>query len=374
VTKVDFSHGPFRIWVDDTEYTARTVIIATGASARWLGLESEERLKGRGVSACATCDGAFFRDKHIFVVGGGDSAFEEALFLTRFGYKVTLVHRRDEFRASPIMVDRARAHEKIEFKTPFAVEEVLGDDSISGLRLRNVETGETEEVEAGALFVAIGHDPEHRALRRPARPRRERLPHHEAGSTETNVPGVFAVGDVQDHIYRQAVTAAGSGCMGALDAERFLAAEEGHIETALTAAAAPRRADEGLAPRGEVRAAYGRNWIDLLDPNADELRQKAPRELEETAIEQLLAPPEHEDEPRPTLQGHGDYVFGVFLIAVSCREDDSVYYQEIDVVLTHDTLLTVRKTPPERRPAVRLRDRQADAEARRLRRDCSRTA
>jgi len=235
VTKVDFSQRPFRIWVEDAEYTARTVIIATGASARWLGLESEERLKGRGVSACATCDGAFFRDKHIFVVGGGDSAFEEALFLTRFGYKVTLVHRRDEFRASPIMVDRARAHEKVEFKTPFAVDEVLGEDSISGLRLRNTETGETEEVEAGALFVAIGHDPNTALFV-------DQLDHDEngylvtkPGSTETNVPGVFAVGDVQDHIYRQAVTAAGSGCMGALDAERFLAEEEGHVETALTA-------------------------------------------------------------------------------------------------------------------------------------------
>jgi len=230
VTKVDFSQRPFRIWVEDTEYTARAVIVATGASARWLGLESEERLKGRGVSACATCDGAFFRDKHIFVVGGGDTAFEEALFLTRFGYRVTLVHRRDEFRASPIMVHRARAHEKVEFKTPFAVEEVLGEDSISGLRLRNTETGETEEVEAGALFVAIGHDPNTALFV-------DQLDHDEngylvtkPGSTETNIPGVFAVGDVQDHIYRQAVTAAGSGCMGALDAERFLAEAESLVE------------------------------------------------------------------------------------------------------------------------------------------------
>jgi thioredoxin reductase (NADPH) len=235
VTKVDFSQRPFRIWVEDTEYTARAVIIATGASARWLGLESEERLKGRGVSACATCDGAFFRDKHIFVVGGGDSAFEEALFLTRFGYKVTLVHRRDEFRASPIMVDRARAHEKVEFKTPFAVEEVLGEDSISGLRLRNAETGETEEVEAGALFVAIGHDPNTELFV-------DQLDHDEngylvtkPGSTETNIPGVFAVGDVQDHIYRQAVTAAGSGCMGALDAERYLAEAEALVDAAAKA-------------------------------------------------------------------------------------------------------------------------------------------
>jgi thioredoxin reductase (NADPH) len=232
VTKVDFSQRPFRIWVEDTEYTARSVIVATGASARWLGLESEERLKGRGVSACATCDGAFFRDKHIFVVGGGDTAFEEALFLSRFGYKVTLVHRRDEFRASPIMVDRARAHEKVEIKTPFAVEEVLGENSISGLRLRNTETGETEEVEAGALFVAIGHDPNTALFV-------DQLDHDEngylvtkPGSTETNVPGIFAVGDVQDHIYRQAVTAAGSGCMGALDAERFLAEAEALVDAA----------------------------------------------------------------------------------------------------------------------------------------------
>jgi thioredoxin reductase (NADPH) len=235
VTRVDFSERPYRVWVEDTEYTARSVIIATGASARWLGIESEERLKGRGVSACATCDGAFFRDKHIFVVGGGDSAFEEAIFLTRFGYKVTVVHRRDEFRASQIMIDRAKAHEKVELKTPFVVDEVLGEDSISGLRLRNTETGETEDVEAGALFIAIGHDPNTALFV-------DQLDHDEngylvtkPGTTETNVPGVFAAGDVQDHVYRQAVTAAGSGCMAALDAERFLAEEEGHIESALTA-------------------------------------------------------------------------------------------------------------------------------------------
>jgi thioredoxin reductase (NADPH) len=235
VTRVDFSERPFRIWVEDEEYRARAVIVATGASARWLGLESEERLKNHGVSACATCDGAFFRDKHIFVVGGGDTAFEEALFLTHFGYKVTLVHRRNEFRASQIMVDRARANEKIELKTPYAVDEVLGESSISGLRLRNTETGDTEEVEAGALFVAIGHDPNTRLFV-------DQLDHDEngylvttPGTTGTNVPGVFAAGDVQDHVYRQAVTAAGTGCMAALDAERFLAAEEGHAGTALTA-------------------------------------------------------------------------------------------------------------------------------------------
>ena len=235
VSRVDFSQRPFRVWVEDEEYQARSVIVATGATARWLGLDSEERLKGRGVSACATCDGAFFKDKHIVVVGGGDSAFEEALFLTRFGFKVSLVHRRDEFRASQIMIDRARANEKIDFKTPYVVDEVLGDQSISGVRLRNTETGETEEVDVGALFVAIGHDPNTKLFL-------DQLDHDangylvtNPGTTETNVPGVFAAGDVQDHVYRQAVTAAGSGCMAALDAERFLAAEEGHGGTALTA-------------------------------------------------------------------------------------------------------------------------------------------
>jgi thioredoxin reductase (NADPH) len=241
VTKVDFSEQPFRVWVHDHEYRAKAVIIATGAKARWLGLDSEHRLKGRGVSACATCDGAFFKNKHIYVVGGGDSAFEEALFLTRFGIKVSIVHRRDEFRASQIMVNRAIANDKIEFITNAEVAEVLGDAKISGLRLRDTRTGETRDVEAGGLFVAIGHEPNTKLFV-------DQLDHDENGylitqprSTETNVPGVFAVGDVQDHVYRQAVTAAGSGCMGALDAERYLAELEGHAHTAL---AAPRPESE----------------------------------------------------------------------------------------------------------------------------------
>ncbi len=235
VTKVDFSEQPFRVWVENDEYRAKAVIVATGASARWLGLDSEQRLQGRGVSACATCDGSFFKDKRIVVVGGGDTAFEEALFLTRFGTNVTLVNRRDEFRASQIMVNRAHANKKIEFLTPYVVEEVLGDTAVTGVRVRHVETGAEHDVDAGGFFVAIGHDPNTKLFV-------DQLDHDEAGylltkpgSTETNVPGVFAVGDVQDHVYRQAVTAAGSGCMGALDAERFLAELEGHAGTALTA-------------------------------------------------------------------------------------------------------------------------------------------
>jgi thioredoxin reductase (NADPH) len=236
VIKVDFSEQPYRIWVEDGELRARSVIVATGASARWLGLESESRLQGRGVSACATCDGAFFKEKDIVVVGGGDSAFEEALFLTRFGTKVTLVHRRNDFRASSIMVSRARANPKIELLTPYAVEEVLGEKAVTGLVLRDTETGETREVDAQGFFVAIGHDPNTKLFV-------DQLDHDEngylvtkPGSTETNIPGVFAVGDVQDHTYRQAITAAGSGCMGALDAERYLADLEGESDSSAVAA------------------------------------------------------------------------------------------------------------------------------------------
>jgi thioredoxin reductase (NADPH) len=235
VTCVDFSERPFRVFVEGQEYRSRAVIVATGASARWLGLESEQKLRGRGVSSCATCDGAFHKERPIVVVGGGDSAFEEALFLTRFGSKVTLVHRRDDFRASQIMVNRARQNEKIHFMTPYVVDEVIGDESVTGVRLRNADTGEPVEIAAGGFFVAIGHDPNTSLFL-------DQLDHDpagylvtKAGSTETNVPGVFAVGDVQDHVYRQAVTAAGSGCMGALDAERYLAELEGHPASALTA-------------------------------------------------------------------------------------------------------------------------------------------
>jgi len=237
VTRVDFSERPFRVWVGDDEYRAEAVIVATGATARQLGLESERSLQGRGVTYCATCDGAFYRDQDVVVVGGGDSAMEEATFLTKFASKVTLVHRRDEFRASQIMIDRARANEKVELLTPYVVEEVLaGDDGkMRAVLLRNADSDETRELPASGLFVAIGHDPTTALFL-------DQLDHDDAGylvtrpgTTETNVPGVFAAGDVQDHTYRQAVTAAGSGCMAALDAERFLAAREGHEHAALAA-------------------------------------------------------------------------------------------------------------------------------------------
>ena len=236
VTKVDLNEPPFSVWVGDKEYTSDSVIVATGASARQLGLESERTLQGRGVSYCAVCDAAFFREKEVVVVGGGDSAMEEAIFLTKFATKVSLVHRRNDFRASPIMIDRARANEKIEFVTPAVVEEVLGEGGqTSGVRIRDLDTDETRDLPAQGLFVAIGHDPNTKLFL-------DQLDHDEAGylvtkpgSTATNVEGVFAAGDVVDHTYRQAVTAAGSGAMAALDSERWLAAREGHPATALAA-------------------------------------------------------------------------------------------------------------------------------------------
>ena len=235
VTRVDFSEQPFRVWVGDEEYRSEAVIVSTGANARQLGLESEVALQGRGVSYCAVCDAAFFRERTVVVVGGGDSAMEEATFLAKFATKVTVVHRRDEFRASQIMEDRARANDKIEFITNAVVDEVIGEAGVTAVKVRDVNTGEVTELPADGLFVAIGHDPNTKLfvdwldldaggyiITKP-------------GSTETNIEGVFAVGDVVDHVYRQAVTAAGMGCMGALDAERWLAAREGHLATALAA-------------------------------------------------------------------------------------------------------------------------------------------
>ncbi len=226
-TRVDLSARPFGVWSGDEEWRARTLIISTGASARWLGIPGEDRLRGRGVSSCATCDGFFFRGQELVVVGGGDSAMEEAIFLTRFATRVTVVHRRSELRASKIMQDRAFANPKIEFVWNAAVEEVLGDGAVSAVRLRDVGSGKETERPTGGLFVAIGHDPNTALFR-------DQLEMNEAGyvvvqepTTRTSVEGIFAAGDVVDFVYRQAVTAAGMGCQAAIDAERFLEAE-GH--------------------------------------------------------------------------------------------------------------------------------------------------
>ncbi len=231
VSKVDLSRRPFAIWVGDPDaaepaYLAKTVVISTGARSLMLNLPSEQRLfaQGGGVSTCATCDGFFYKGREIAVVGGGDSAMEEASFLTKFATKVTVIHRRNEFRASKIMVDRARRNPKVDFRLDTVVEEVLGDDTISGMRLRNVVTGEVDELAVEGLFVAIGHAPNTELFK-------GQLDMDDAGylitqpdTSLTNVEGVFACGDVQDHTYRQAITAAGSGCMAAIDAERFLEA------------------------------------------------------------------------------------------------------------------------------------------------------
>jgi thioredoxin reductase (NADPH) len=228
VTSVDFSERPFKLVVDEeTPVLADSVIISTGASAKYLGLENESRLLGKGVSACATCDGAFFRDQELAIVGGGDTAMEEALFLTRFASKVYVIHRRDEFRASQIMQDRVKNHEKIEILWNTVVEDVLGDDLVDGIVIRNVDSDETRTLPVTGFFVAIGHKPNTDIFS-------DWLDQDDTGyiltqadTTYTNVEGVFACGDAQDHVYRQAITAAGTGCMAAIDAERWLADREG---------------------------------------------------------------------------------------------------------------------------------------------------
>jgi thioredoxin reductase (NADPH) len=226
VKEVDLSRRPFKVETGDGAYSGDALILATGARAKWLGLPSEERLQNRGVSACATCDGALFRGKEIAVVGGGDTAMEEALFLTRFATKLIVIHRRDALRASKIMQERALKHEKIAFLWNTVVLEVLGDKAVTGLRLKNVKTQEESNLAVGALFLAIGHKPNTDLVQ-------GKLPLDEIGyikvqpgTTYTAVPGVFACGDAVDHVYRQAVTAAGTGCMAAIDAERWLAEQE----------------------------------------------------------------------------------------------------------------------------------------------------
>jgi thioredoxin reductase (NADPH) len=224
VSSVDLSNRPFKIVAGKESFESESLIIAAGASARMLGIESEKHLLGHGVSTCATCDGYFFRNREIMVVGGGDTAMEEATFLTKFAKSVALVHRRNEFRATRIMLDRARANEKIKFMTPYVVEEVhnVENKSVESVQLRNVETDALVKVEVEGVFVAIGHDPNSAVYR-------GQLDMDEAGyirthdGPKTNIAGVFAAGDVQDHHYRQAITAAGSGCMAAMDAEKFLA-------------------------------------------------------------------------------------------------------------------------------------------------------
>jgi thioredoxin reductase (NADPH) len=232
VNEVDLSRRPFKIVAGKETYESKTLIVAAGASARLLGLPSERQLMGRGVSTCATCDGYFFRGKPIAVVGGGDTAMEEAVFLTRYASRVFLVHRRSEFRASKIMIDRARANDKVEFVTPAVVDEILPHPNghVEKVRLRNPQTNATTELELEGVFVAIGHDPNTAVFRG----KLEMDPNGyliSLNGSKTTVPGVFVAGDVQDHRYRQAVTAAGSGCMAALDAERFL---EEHNEEVLS--------------------------------------------------------------------------------------------------------------------------------------------
>ncbi len=221
VTRVDFSRAPFRVWAGEDLYDADSVIVATGASARWLGVPGEAHLRGRGVSTCATCDGAFFKEKHIVVVGGGDSAMEEALFLTRFASRVTVIHRRDSLRASKIMADRALAHHKIDFIWNSAVAECAGDTHLTGLVLANSITGERSDFAADALFIAIGHDPNTAIFEDQLE---LDVAHYivSGDGVHTNVPGIFVAGDVYDIRYKQAVTAAGMGCKASLEAEKYL--------------------------------------------------------------------------------------------------------------------------------------------------------
>jgi thioredoxin reductase (NADPH) len=250
VERVDFSERPFRLWAEGEEepVLARSVVIATGAKAKWLGLEGEQRLMGRGVSGCATCDGFFFRDKRVAVVGGGDTAMEEALFLTKFASEVLIIHRRDAFRASKIMVDRARNNPKVTFVLDTVVEDVLGEGSVEGVRVRNLKTGEVEDIKIDGFFAAIGHAPATRLFE-------GQVELDEGGyvvqkeNTMTSVAGVFSAGDVSDKRYRQAITAAGDGCRSAIDAERWLE-DQGEAEGAEDPGVWTAEKDRELAEEG----------------------------------------------------------------------------------------------------------------------------
>ena len=224
VEEIDVNKRPFQLTVDDDKILADSIIIASGASANWLGLDSENQLKGKGVSACATCDGFFFKEEEVVVIGGGDTALEEALFLTKFAKKVTVVHRRDQLRASKIMQDKSFANPKIEFIWDSVVEEVLGvtEGKVTGVRLKNIKSGETSQLDCQGCFVAIGHTPNTSLFKGKLEMDVNGYILTKNGTTYTSVPGVFASGDVQDSVYRQAVTAAGTGCMAAIDAEKFL--------------------------------------------------------------------------------------------------------------------------------------------------------
>jgi thioredoxin reductase (NADPH) len=253
-TKLELGSGgePHTVWIDDEAHRARAVILAMGAEHKKLGVPGEEELGGRGISYCATCDAAFFKDRHIVVVGGGDSAMEEAIFLSKFGSKVTVVHRRSEFRASAIMLDRARERDNLEFLTPWVIEQFApGADSkaLEVLTLRNPETGDTRELEADATFIAIGHEPQSELVRGLVETDENGYVVTEGKSTRTNVPGVFAAGDLVDHTYRQAVTAAGSGCQAALDAEWYLR-DNPQVPTPAALADTGDLAEEQWAPSG----------------------------------------------------------------------------------------------------------------------------
>ncbi len=225
-TAIDVSKRPFMVESGEGKFTCDALIVATGAKANWLGLESEKRLQNRGVSACATCDGALYRNKAISVVGGGDSALEEALFLTRFGRKVIVIHRRDKLRGSKIMQERAFSNEKVEFLWNHVVLQVLGKDEVTGLKVKNVKTGEESEIAVDAMFVAIGHTPNTDVFKGQLELDEKGYLRVESWNTYTSVEGVFACGDVMDRVYRQAITAAGTGCMAAIDSERWLAEKE----------------------------------------------------------------------------------------------------------------------------------------------------